>query len=78
MLDPALLSQLRNETLLATVTDPEKGANKVPLTLSGDWKWYDWRPAGQGGWRDVYVSHHRRWHSEYLGCQTVARDHAGQ
>jgi hypothetical protein len=33
VLDPALLAQLRNETLLATVTDAEKGAYQVPLTL---------------------------------------------
>ncbi|MEA2171070.1 MAG: hypothetical protein QOF76_4370 [Solirubrobacteraceae bacterium] len=36
-------------------------ARREPLTLHKDWHWYDWRPVRRGGWRDVYVSHHRRW-----------------
>jgi len=35
VLDPSLLAQLRNENLMATVTDPHKGAFKLPLTLKG-------------------------------------------
>jgi len=35
VLDPSLLAQLRNENLLATVTDPQGGAYKVPLALKG-------------------------------------------
>lgn len=33
VLDPALLSQLRNESLQATITDPQKGTYRVPLLL---------------------------------------------
>lgn len=35
VLDPSLLAQLRNENLVATVTDPQGGAFKVPLSLQG-------------------------------------------
>lgn len=35
VLDPSLLAQLRNENLVATVTDPQKGQFKVPLTSKG-------------------------------------------
>ncbi|OAI49004.1 hypothetical protein AYO44_00965 [Planctomycetaceae bacterium SCGC AG-212-F19] len=35
VLDPSLLAQLRNENLLATVTDPQGGAFKVALNLKG-------------------------------------------
>jgi len=35
VIDPSLLAQLRNETLLATVRDPQGGDFKVPLSLKG-------------------------------------------
>lgn len=35
VLDPSLLAQLRNEPLMATVTDPHQGEFKTPLTLKG-------------------------------------------
>ncbi len=35
VLDPALLAQLRSESLLATVTDPQGGQFRVPLALAG-------------------------------------------
>src|SRR4029077_14769332 len=34
VLDPALLAQLRNEALQATITDSAKGTYHVPLTLA--------------------------------------------
>src|SRR5262249_26864672 len=60
VLDPALLSQLRNETLLATVTDPEKGSYKVPLTLPN--------ATGQN-----FVGHYR---PKRVGEYVVQADHA--
>jgi hypothetical protein len=60
VLDPALLAQLRNETLLAAVTDPTKGAYQVPLTLAN--------PAGQ-----TFLGHYR---PKQVGEYTVRADHA--
>jgi len=50
VLDPSLVAQLRNETLLATVTDPQGGTFKVPLTLQGPTFTGQYRPKRTGAY----------------------------
>lgn len=50
VLDPSLLAQLRNENLLATVTDPQAGTFKVPLSLNGQTFVGQYRPKRIGAY----------------------------
>lgn len=47
-LDPSLHAQLRNENLLATVTDPQQGTFQLPLTLQGQTFVGQYRPKRVG------------------------------
>jgi hypothetical protein len=51
VLDPSLLSQLRNENVMATVTDPQQGEYKVPLTLKGQTLVGSYRPKRVGTYK---------------------------